>query len=238
MNNIKLSIIIPAYNEEKRIAASLEKICAYFEDKGLEYEVILVDDGSTDGTVTVSKNSRLSGVGKLRIIRNPGNRGKGFSVKSGILASHGEYVLFTDADLSTPITEFEKLFSAMGQEHDIVMASRSVRDSRLKVPQPWYRQTMGRIFNLFVKALLFSEHNDTQCGFKLLKGDPARKIAAKMNIAGFCFDVEMIYIAKKMGYSVCEVGVTWENSIESKVTIVNSSLSMFTDLLRIKRWHG
>ncbi len=238
MPNIHLSIIIPAYNEEKRLSSSLDKISRYFNTKDLEYEVIVVDDGSTDRTVDIARESGLARSGKLSVISNGENRGKGFSVKSGILASLGEYVLFTDADLSTPITEFDKLWSMLDQGYDVVMASRSIEGSVLKVRQPWYRQTMGRVFNLFVKTFLFADHNDTQCGFKLFKGNAAREIAKKMEVNGFCFDVEMIYLAQKAGYRVKETGVLWENSIESKVTVLNSSFSMFADLLRIKRWHG
>jgi dolichyl-phosphate beta-glucosyltransferase len=238
MQNCHLSIIIPAYNEEKRISASLDKIYAYFEPRGKQYEVILVDDGSTDKTVNISQTSTLAASGKLKIISNERNRGKGFSVRRGILSSRGEFVLFTDADLSTPITEIEKLMKKIDGVADIAIASRSVKDSNLVISQPWYRQTMGRVFNLFVKALLFADYNDTQCGFKLFKGDIAREIAEKMKIEGFCFDVEMLYLAKKTGLRINETGVTWENSIESKVTILNSSFSMFTDLLRIKKWHG
>ncbi len=238
MNNMYLSIIIPAYNEEKRIAASLDKIHAYFEGRNIKYEVILVDDGSVDGTVKVSRKSLLEAEGKLRILSNAKNRGKGFSVRTGILASKGEYVLFSDADLSTPIAEFDTLLDVMAQGYDLVMASRSVKGSKLKVPQPWYRQTMGRIFNVFVKALFFSEYNDTQCGFKLIKGEAAREIALEMKIDGFCFDVEMVYLAQKKGYRIKETGVVWENSPESKVTVLNSSLNMFMDLFRIKKCHG
>ena len=153
------------------------------------------------------------------------------------MASLGEYVLFTDADLSTPISEIEKLMRDIPEGNDIAMASRSVDTSNLAVRQPWYRQTMGRVFNLFIKVMLFSEYNDTQCGFKLFKGDVAREIAGEMQIDGFCFDVEMIYLAKMKGYRIRETGVTWENSTESKVTILNSSLNMFVDLFRIKKCH-
>jgi dolichyl-phosphate beta-glucosyltransferase len=237
MNNVNLSIIIPAYNEEKRLSLSLDKINRYFNTNDLEYEVIVVDDGSTDRTVNFAHESDLARCGKLSIISNGRNRGKGFSVKAGILASRGEYVLFTDADLSTSITEFDKLWSLINEGYDVVMASRSIEGSVLKVRQPWYRQTMGRVFNLFVKALLFADHNDTQCGFKLFRGGPAREIAEKMKVNGFCFDVEMIYLAKKAGYRIKETGVVWENSIESKVDVVRGSASMFTDLLKIKKWH-
>jgi dolichyl-phosphate beta-glucosyltransferase len=233
-----LSVVIPAYNEEKRLTVSLDKIKEYLDAGGMEYEVIVVDDGSTDGTAAVARESDIARSGKLSVISNVRNRGKGFSVRTGILASRGEYVLFTDADLSTPITEFEKLRVLMDEGYDVVMASRSTQGSVLKVRQPWYRQTMGRVFNLFVKAFLLADHNDTQCGFKLFKGSVAREIAEKMKVDGFCFDVEMLYLAQKAGYRVKETGVVWENSIESKVTVLNSSFSMFTDLLRIKRWHG
>lgn len=238
MSNPYLSIIIPAYNEEKRLSSSLDKISEYLNTKDIEYEVIVVDDGSADNTAGIAGENILSRCGKLAVISNGANRGKGFSVKQGILASKGQYVLFTDADLSTPITEFDKLLAVMEDKAcDIVMASRSIRGADLKVRQPWYRETMGRVFNLFVKTFLFADHNDTQCGFKLFKGDVARGIAAQMKIEGFCFDVEMLYLAKLSGCKVGEVGVRWENSIESKVTVVNSSLNMFTDLFRIKKWH-
>ena len=237
-NNIDLSIIIPAYNEEDRISLSLDTIYEYFDEKSVKYEVILVDDGSRDETVRVSQKSDLARSGKLRVISNERNRGKGFSVKTGILSSIGEYVLFTDADLSTPISEFEKLYLEVGRGYDVVMASRSIEGSVLTVSQPWYRQTMGRIFNLFVKILFFKKYNDTQCGFKLFSGDVARAIAGKMTIDGFCFDVEMLYLAQKMGCRIKEIGVIWKNSPESKVTILNSSFSMFIDLFRIKKCHG
>jgi dolichyl-phosphate beta-glucosyltransferase len=235
---MELSVVVPAYNEERRLSSALDRIAGHLNHWDIEYEVIVVDDGSSDGTVDVARKSGLARAGRLNIISNGKNRGKGFSVRTGIRASRGKYVLFTDADLSTPISEFDKLFSFMDQGYDIVMASRGIKGSVLKVRQPWYRQTMGRIFNLFVKLMLFRDHNDTQCGFKLLRGEVAREISGEMKIDGFCFDVEMIYLARKKGYKIKEIGVIWENSIESRVTIMNSSLSMFMDLFRIKKWHG
>lgn len=234
-----LSVIIPAYNEENRIGHTLSAIHGYLRAKDFEYEVIVVDDGSSDSTVAKAEESALSKENKLKVIKNGDNRGKGFSVKNGILATSGEYVLMSDADMSTPIEEFDKLRKYVSEGYDIVIGSRSVEASDIRVRQPWYREGMGKTFNFFVKTLLgIKEFNDTQCGFKLFKGDIARDIAEDLKIEGFCFDPEMLYIAEKKGHKVKEVGVTWDNSPESRVTIMASSLSMFLDLFKIKRLHG
>jgi len=232
-----LSVIIPAYNEEKRIGSALSGIYGFLKTKNYDYEVILVDDGSSDKTILRAQDNELAKINKLKIIRNASNKGKGFSVKNGILNSTGEYVLFSDADLSAPIEETDKLFNHIEKGYDIVIGSRSVKDSNVKTHQPFYREGMGRIFNFFVNLLLMSGFRDTQCGFKLFKGNIAREIAKELTINGFCFDVEMLYIARKKGYKVAEVGIIWENSLQSKVRIINSSVFMFVDLLKIKRRH-
>lgn len=232
-----LSIIIPAYNEEKRIGLTLSMIGGFLKTKSYDYEVILVDDGSDDKTVLQAQNSELSKTNKLRIIKNDVNKGKGFSVRNGILNSSGEFVLFSDADLSTPIGETDKLFSHIKKGYDIVIGSRSIAGSDVLVRQPFYREKMGRIFNFLVNRLLISGFNDTQCGFKLFKGSIVREIGKELTIDGFCFDVEMLYLAKRKGCRIAEVGIVWENSIQSKVRVINSSLSMFMDLLKIKRRH-
>ncbi len=236
--SVYLSIIIPAYNEEKRIGPTLSNVCGFFKTKNYEYEVILVDDGSSDRTVSEAEDSELANTGKLKIVKNSVNKGKGFSVKNGILKSLGEYVLFSDADLSTPIEEADKLFDHIGKGYDIVIGSRSIAGSNVKVRQPFYREKMGRIFNYFINSLLMGGFIDTQCGFKLFKGSVARQIGKELTINGFCFDVEMLYLARKEGYKIAEVGITWENSPQSKVRVFSSSLSMFIDLLKIKRRHG
>ena len=164
--------------------------------------------------------------------------GKGFSVKRGILASRGDYILFSDADSSTPITELDKLFSHMNYAYDIVIGSRSVKDSDVRIHQPWHRERMGKTFNLFVKLLLMKDFNDTQCGFKLFKGNVARKIAPLLKIDGFSFDVEMLYLAKLKGYKIKEVGVVWEDHPQSKVKPISNSIDMFFGLLKIKRLHN
>ena len=235
---VYLSIIIPAYNEEKRIGSTLSRIYGFLKTKSYEYEVILVDDGSNDKTILEAKDSELAKTNKLKIVKNVANKGKGFSVKNGVLNSTGEFVLFSDADLSTPIEEADKLFDHSGKGYDIVIGSRSIAGSDVKVHQPFYREKMGRIFNFLVNLLLMGGFNDTQCGFKLFKGDIARELGKDLTINGFCFDVEMLYLAKRKGYRIAEVGIAWENSPQSKVRVFSSSLAMFIDLLKIRRRHG
>ncbi|MDD5194064.1 MAG: glycosyltransferase family 2 protein [Candidatus Omnitrophica bacterium] len=232
-----LSIVIPAYNEENRLLPTLEKIYSYLGSNNFDCEVIVVDDGSLDNTKDTALRSQLNNAGKLTVLQNGRNRGKGFSVKRGILASQGDYILFSDADLSTPIEEFEKLFKGVKEGFDIVIGSRGVFESDIRVHQPWHREKMGKIFNFFIKAFIFNNFSDTQCGFKLFKGSIARDIASSTVIEGFCFDVEMIYIAKMRRYKIKEIGVIWNNSPQSRVKIFGSSIGMFYDLLRIKALH-
>lgn len=232
-----LSVVIPAYNEENRIGATLSAIYDYLRPKDYKYEVIVVDDGSSDDTAARAKQSKFSQEGSLRIVSNGKNRGKGYSVKNGILNSSGEYVLICDADLSTPIEELDKLLGHMNEEYDLVIGSRGLESSDIRVCQPWYRERMGRTFNFFVKVLLFDGIRDTQCGFKLFRGRIARDIAGEMKLAGFCFDVEMLYLARKKGLGIKEVGIVWDNSPDSKVKILGSSFNMFKDLFLIKGMH-
>ena len=234
---IHLSIIIPAYNEGRRIGGTLDKIYDFLSKKKYDYEVILVDDGSSDDTTGIARSSRLHREGKLKIIENGKNRGKGFSVRNGMLNSRGEYILFSDADLSTPIEEIDKLFDSINAGYDIVIGSRGLKESDIKIYQPWYRRTMGKVFNYFVKFMLLSEFNDTQCGFKLFKGKVAKSIAANFKINGFAFDVEMLYIAAKKGYKVKEASVVWRNSYHSTVNPIFEPLKMFRDLVKIKMIH-
>ncbi len=232
-----LSIIIPAYNEERRIGGTLSRISHHMSGENCDYEIIVVDDGSMDGTIVEAERSAPAKEGRLKIIRNGVNRGKGFSVKNGIMNSGGEYIIFSDADLSTPIEEMRRLFSYLGKGYDIVIGSRSLKESRVKVHQPWHREMMGRVFNMCVRALLIESFNDTQCGFKLFKGAVARDIARSMYIDGFAFDVEMLYLAKIKGYKVKEVGIVWENSADSRVKLLGSPVNMFLDLFKIRKIH-
>lgn len=232
-----LSLIIPAYNEEKRLSATMEKIYQYLLDKHYGWEIIIVDDGSSDGTFDIAADF-ASQIPSIKILRNGVNRGKGYSVKRGILASKGEFVAFIDADMSTPIEELEKLFDTLKEGYDIAIGSRSIKESRVKIRQPWYRQAMGKIFNMLVRVLFFQNFYDTQCGLKLFNGGAAREIARSMKVEGFCFDVEMLYLAKIKGYRIKEKGIVWNNSPESKVKLFASSASMFIDLIKIRLIHG
>ena len=234
---VYLSIVIPAYNEEKRIGATLDRIYDYVKTKGYDFEIIVVDDGSVDKTASVVNESRLVEENKVKVLNNGSNKGKGFSVKNGIANSNGEYILFSDADLSTPIEEVDKLFDEIKKGYDIVIGSRGLKDSDVRVHQPWYREIMGKTFNLFVKSVLFKGFNDTQCGFKLFKGPIAKDIASNLKIDGFAFDAEILYIALKKNYKIKEVPVVWVNSSHSKVSPVYEPLKMFKDLFVIKIMH-
>jgi dolichyl-phosphate beta-glucosyltransferase len=233
-----LSIVIPAYNEEKRLNSTLEKINSYLKNKNFEYEIILVDDGSADSTVKIALESELAKRGKLILIKNEKNTGKGFSIRRGILASSGEYILFSDSDLSTPIEEFDELFLHIQSGYDIAIGSRSIEGADVRVHQPFYRETMGRVFNFLVQLLVLKGFVDTQCGFKLFRASAAKDIAKELKIDRFGFDVEMLYLAKKKNYKIKEVPVIWLNSPISRVSPVSDSCKMFMDLWRIRRMHG
>jgi len=233
-NSIFLSIVIPTYNEEKRIGLTLQKIQEYLEKQDYNYEIIVVDDGSKDNTWELLKETAQQNE-EIYIMRNGENKGKGYSVKKGVLQSHGEYILFSDADLSTPIEEAEKLLSSLlARECDIAIGSRGLSDSDIQIPQPWYRRTMGRIFNLLVQIIVMRGIKDTQCGFKCFRRRVVYEIFPKQRINGFSFDVEILYIARKYHYRIKEIPVRWFNSPFSHVHPIRSSLEMFLDLIKIK----
>ena len=232
-----ISIVVPAYNEEKRLGCTLGEIREHFLDKDCTYEVILVDDGSVDDTVSVARSSMLARESNLRIIKNDENKGKGYSVRRGIKDAVGKLILFMDADLSTPIGEIEKLKVYISEGFDIAIVSRSIPGSLVKVSQPKYRVLMGKTFNWMVRTILLKDFIDTQCGFKLLKRNCAQSIFSEMKIDGFSFDVEMLYLAVKKGFKIKEVPVVWKNSKGSKVNPIYDSAKMFMDLLYIKAIH-
>ena len=232
-----LSIVVPAYNEEKRLQSTLEKLYSYLKIKDYEYEVIVIDDGSSDKTSEVALSSELAKIGKLSLLKNEKNEGKGFSIKRGILSSRAEFILFTDSDLSTPIEELDEIFLSI-QTHDIVIGSRSIEGADIRVHQPFYRELMGRIFNILVNIFVLKGFIDTQCGFKLFRSTAAKDIAKELKINRFGFDVEMLYLAKKKNYKIKEVPVIWLDSPTSKVNPIFDSFKMFIDLLLIKRLHG
>ncbi len=231
-----LSVVIPAYNEENRIGRTLERVLAYLAGRGAPFEVIVVDDGSDDATASVA---RAAGAGdpRVRVVSLERNRGKGMAVRRGVLEATGEWVLFSDADLSTPIEEIETLVPRLREGCDVAIGSRSLRGARVDVRQPWYREAMGKTFNRIVRLLAVRGFVDTQCGFKCFTREAARAIFGRARIDRFAFDVEAIVIARRLGLRVVEVPIRWANEPNSRVAIVRDSASMLVDLLRI-RWYA
>jgi dolichyl-phosphate beta-glucosyltransferase len=225
-----LSIIIPAYNEAKRLPASLVKVREYLSAAQWDFvEVVVVDDGSTDSTVQVARDAGA------RVLQNPGNRGKGYSVKHGMLEANGEWALFTDADLSSPIGEVEKLWSAAKRERaKVAVGSRAVDRSLVGVHQPLLREAMGRIFNASMRLVTGLPFKDTQCGFKLFETVAGREVFSRQQLDGFGFDVEVLFIAKKLGLPSVEVPVRWDNVEGTKVSLM-LGFAAFLDLLKVRR---
>jgi dolichyl-phosphate beta-glucosyltransferase len=226
-----LSIIIPAFNESRRLGPTLQKVVDYLGRRGLGYEILVVDDGSTDSTDEVALAFASQGV---RLLRQEVNRGKGAVVRIGVLASQGREVLLLDADLSTPIEDLERLQPHLS-DADLVLGSRAVEGSDILQHQPFYREMMGRTFNFIIQVLGVRGLRDTQCGFKLLDGDVARRLFAEIRIESFAYDVELVWLAQRRGYRVVEVGVRWADSPASKVNPLTDSARMFWDVLAL-RW--
>lgn len=231
---MEISIVIPAYNEEKRIENTIEKILNFFRKKNTDFEIIVVDDGSKDNTYLVAKSLKEKNK-EVKIIKHAKNKGKGGAVKTGILNASGNYILFTDADLSTPIEEIDKLLYWIKEKnYDIVIGSRSLQNSKILTPQPFYRRIIGRIFPVLVRIILTNKFKDTQCGFKLFKNQIAKEIFNELKTENFAFDVEVLYRALKKGYKIKEIGVIWINSPYSTVKIFKDPFKMLFSLLKIK----
>ena len=229
----KVSIVVPAFNEAVRIADSVRRIEAFLQTVPWNAEVIVVDDGSVDDTSTVVKGVKFPG---LRLLRNDPNTGKGFAVRAGVLAATGEYVLFTDADLSAPIEELEKLLDAAEKQNaDVVIGSRAIDRSYIEKHQSRGRELGGIVFNRMVRVILNLNLYDTQCGFKLFKRARTRPIFEKMTITGFGFDPELLFIASRMHMKILEIPVRWSHAEGSKIRFMRDSVRMFADLLRIRR---
>ena len=228
----KISIIIPAYNEESRIVSSLVSAWIYMSERGYDFEIIVVDDGSKDKTVELVKQ-----FGKAKLIKQPKNMGKGAAVRTGMLSSTGDIKIFTDADFSTPIYEIQKILQKMNGSADICIGSRAIDNSMIKKHQPFYREFMGKFFNKIVQFLLFKGIKDTQCGFKGFKKAAAEKIFNQAKINGFSFDVEILFLANKFAMKIEQVPVEWYNDNRSKVNPVKDSIAMIIELLKIKKLH-
>ena len=211
--NRSLSIIVPAYNERARLPETLRRIEDYFIHSDWDFhEILVVDDGSSDGTAEAAGEFAALNP-NIRVLRNPGNRGKGYSVRHGMQQAIGEWRLFSDADLSTPIEELDKLWRALTKDNaQIAIGSRALDRSLIGIHQPGMRESAGKVFNAVMRAVTGLRFADTQCGFKIFREDAAREIFARQTIEGFGFDVEILFIARKRGFKATEVPVRWNHA--------------------------
>ena len=235
--NRSLSIVIPAYNEEKRLPSTLERVLGYLDGGQWDFaEIMVVDDGSSDGTAAGASDFQAKDP-RVRLLRNPGNRGKGYAVRHGMLEARGDWRLFTDADLSAPIEELEKLMeAAQTRGFEVAIGSRALDRSMIGVHQSRLRENAGRVFNLIMRTVLGLPLWDTQCGFKLYAASAAENIFRRQRLERFGFDAEVLYLAHHLGYRIAEVPVRWNHVEGTKISMFRDSLGMFLDLLRV-RWN-
>jgi len=232
-----LSIVIPAYNEELRLPATLDRIAAYLKTSGREAEVLVVDDGSKDRTAAVAESFR-DRIPSLRVVPNGVNRGKGYSVRHGVQEARSPFVLFTDADLSAPIEEAEKLIDALKSNNcDVAIGSRAVDRSLITVHESLFREFAGIIFNKIVRTILWLPFVDTQCGFKAFRRERCGIIFEQQTIERFGFDPELLYLARHHGLRAVEIPVRWGHSPATKVSMLRDSFQMFLDVFVI-RWNS
>lgn len=227
-----VSIVIPAFNEALRLPASLDRIERFTTAQRLRVEVIVVDDGSADATAEVVREHAARWP-QLRLVRADHNGGKGAAVRLGMAEASGRYRVFSDADLSVPIDDLEKLLGPLRDGAGVSIASRGLKDSEVELHQPWYRETMGKIFNRLVRLLVLGGVRDTQCGFKAFTAEVAEQVFPPLQTRGFGFDVEILYRAQRAGYRIVEVPTRWINSPQSRVHPIRHSLAMFFELLAI-----
>ncbi len=232
----KYSIVIPAYNERARIPATLKSVVECIRSSGWSAEIIVVDDGSRDATAQVVRAFAV-GAPEVRLIQNPGNHGKGYSVRNGLLQALGEIVMFTDADLSAPIEEAERLFAAIAGGADIAIGSRWLERTRQTIRQPLYRQFFGRCFNAVTRMVMGLPFADTQCGFKAFTRDAAQTVFQLQTIERWGFDPEILFIALKRGYRIEEVPVSWAHDERSRISYLKDGMRMLEDIA-IVRWNA
>ena len=234
----ELTIVIPAYNEQNRLPQTLAKIRAWLESRPFTAEVIVVDDGSTDATAAVVAAHRADWPA-LRLLSNPGNRGKGYSVRHGAQQALGRVVLFTDADLSAPIEEAPKLLAAL-ETHDIAIGSRGLNRQLIEKHQTPFREYAGMVFNLIVRGVLGLPFADTQCGFKAFRREKCQTVFQQQRIERFGFDPEILFIAKRHGLATAEVPVRWAHDPGTRVVVLRDSLNMFLEVwfIRWNAWMG
>jgi dolichyl-phosphate beta-glucosyltransferase len=231
-----LSLIIPAYNESQRLGPTLEKVLAYLAECPFSAEIVVVDDGSTDDTGDLARQL-LRGRTDFQVLRNEPNAGKAVAVKRGLLAGRGQVLLFSDADLSTPIEEAGKLLAELDGGADVAIASRQLPGAKLAVHQPWYRELAGRAFGWLNQTVLLPGIPDSQCGFKAFRREAAHALLQHQRLTGWAFDAELLYLARRLGLRIAQVPVTWINDPASKVNMLRDGLRMALDLFRIRQLH-
>lgn len=230
----RYSIVVPAYNEAERLTSSLQRILTYIEESKWSAEIIIVNDGSRDETAAMVKEfAERSPI--VRLIENPGNRGKGYSVRNGMLSASGQFLLFTDADLSSPIEEAPKLLAAIENgQADVAIGSRYLQSELQTRKQPIHRRMLGRAFNLALRAILGLSYVDTQCGFKAFSRNAVNTIFPNMKIERWGFDPEILFLAKRYGLRVVEVPVSWAHDHRSKINPIRDGTRMFGELMRVR----
>jgi glycosyltransferase involved in cell wall biosynthesis len=233
MSHPQLSIVIPAYNESVRIEATLERVMTCVSEQGWDAEVLVVDDGSKDDTAAIVQRW-MNDHPRLHMVKNPGNKGKGYSVRNGLLQSAGDIVMFTDADLSSPMEEAQRLITAIEDGADVAIGSRWMDRTRQTIHQPLYRQFFGRCFNWVTRRIMGLPFKDTQCGFKAFKREAAQVIFRLQTIERWGFDPEILFIARKLNYTITEVPVTWGHDERSRMSYLKDGMKMLEDMVVIR----
>ena len=233
MMSLTYSFIVPAYNESERLEVSLPKVLDYVREQRLQSEIIVVNDGSTDDTADVVRRF-MALHPDVHLVENPGNRGKGFSVRNGMLHAQGDVMLFTDADLSSPIYEAGKLFAAIEQGADVAIGSRWLRAELQTERQPWHRQLYGRLFNLALRMVLGLKFRDTQCGFKAFRRTAAQTIFTRQRVERWGFDPELLFLANKFKLRTVEIPVEWAHDHRSKISPLRDGIRMAIEMLSVR----
>ncbi len=232
-----LSLVIPAFNEDRRIGQSLERILSFFRAQSYPFEIIVVDDGSTDRTVEVVRGFAASDP-RLRVEPQPQNRGKGEAIRKGMLLAGGKYLFFSDADLSVPIEAVPDFLSRLEAGYDVAVGSRRIAGAVIEVHQPIHRELMGKVFTRLSNLILGLKLKDFTCGFKAFRRDAARELFSRQRLGGWSFDSEILYLAKSKGYRIAEVPVVWRNDEATKVRLGRDVVRSFVDLWNIRINHA